>query len=305
MDIVERSMSSEIYELLKRPDELYVVDKAHRNPRFVEDVVREMLRQRRRDLSRPPGRLLRPGPPGELRGHPRAQRLRRALRHHGGDPPRARRQDVRRAAHRPERVARGLGEASAVPDTLFVTGRLAADALRSDPRQARTRLRLRGRGPRRFGGGAHAHRVDRAAAARRTAVVAQVMIPGLCRGDLAVIEARVGVPVVRGPKDLKDLPAFFGQERVLEGYGEYDAKILAEIVEAYRMPFADILARPSTSAPAAPTSSTSAARPWRRSRASPRWSRDSRSAGSRSASTPSTRRPSARPTRPGSTSCSA
>ena len=43
--IVEASMSSEIYELLKRPDELYVVEKAHRNPRFVEDVVREMLRR--------------------------------------------------------------------------------------------------------------------------------------------------------------------------------------------------------------------------------------------------------------------
>ena len=43
--IVEQSMSSEIYELLKRPDELYVVEKAHRNPRFVEDVVREMLRR--------------------------------------------------------------------------------------------------------------------------------------------------------------------------------------------------------------------------------------------------------------------
>jgi GTP cyclohydrolase-4 len=41
--VVERSMSSEIYELLKRPDELYVVDKAHRNPRFVEDAVRAML----------------------------------------------------------------------------------------------------------------------------------------------------------------------------------------------------------------------------------------------------------------------
>lgn len=41
--IVEASMSSEIYELLKRPDEFFVVNKAHRNPRFVEDVVREML----------------------------------------------------------------------------------------------------------------------------------------------------------------------------------------------------------------------------------------------------------------------
>ena len=45
VDIVEQSMSSEIYELLKRADELYVVDKGHRNPRFVEDVVREMLRR--------------------------------------------------------------------------------------------------------------------------------------------------------------------------------------------------------------------------------------------------------------------
>jgi GTP cyclohydrolase-4 len=42
--IVEASMSSETYELLKRPDEFFIVNKAHRNPRFVEDVVREMLR---------------------------------------------------------------------------------------------------------------------------------------------------------------------------------------------------------------------------------------------------------------------
>ena len=43
--IVESSMSSEIYELLKRPDELAVVEKAHAQPRFVEDCVREMVRQ--------------------------------------------------------------------------------------------------------------------------------------------------------------------------------------------------------------------------------------------------------------------
>ena len=42
--IVENGMSSEIYELLKRPDEQYVVDRAHRRPRFVEDSVREMVR---------------------------------------------------------------------------------------------------------------------------------------------------------------------------------------------------------------------------------------------------------------------
>jgi GTP cyclohydrolase IV len=41
--IVEASMSSEIYELMKRSDEAAVVEKAHRRPRFVEDCVREMI----------------------------------------------------------------------------------------------------------------------------------------------------------------------------------------------------------------------------------------------------------------------
>ena len=41
--IVEDSMSSEIYELMKRSDEAEVVEKAHRRPRFVEDCVREMV----------------------------------------------------------------------------------------------------------------------------------------------------------------------------------------------------------------------------------------------------------------------
>src|SRR5215203_5281639 len=41
--IVEDSMSSEIYELMKRSDEGAVVEKAHRRPRFVEDCVREMI----------------------------------------------------------------------------------------------------------------------------------------------------------------------------------------------------------------------------------------------------------------------
>jgi GTP cyclohydrolase I/GTP cyclohydrolase-4 len=43
LDIVEGSMSSEIYELMKRTDEAAVVEKAHRRPRFVEDCVREMI----------------------------------------------------------------------------------------------------------------------------------------------------------------------------------------------------------------------------------------------------------------------
>jgi GTP cyclohydrolase I/GTP cyclohydrolase-4 len=43
LDIVEDSMSSEIYEMMKRTDEASVVEKAHRRPRFVEDCVREMI----------------------------------------------------------------------------------------------------------------------------------------------------------------------------------------------------------------------------------------------------------------------
>jgi GTP cyclohydrolase IV len=44
VDIVEQSMSSPIYELLKRPDELFVVEHAHLSPRFVEDSVRLMVK---------------------------------------------------------------------------------------------------------------------------------------------------------------------------------------------------------------------------------------------------------------------
>lgn len=43
IDIAEGSLSSPTYELLKRGDETALVMHAHENPRFVEDVVREML----------------------------------------------------------------------------------------------------------------------------------------------------------------------------------------------------------------------------------------------------------------------
>jgi GTP cyclohydrolase-4 len=44
LEIVEDSMSSEVYELMKRSDEGAVVEKAHRRPRFVEDCVRLAIR---------------------------------------------------------------------------------------------------------------------------------------------------------------------------------------------------------------------------------------------------------------------
>ena len=42
IDIVEGVASCELYGLLKRPDEKYVTERAYDNPRFVEDMVREV-----------------------------------------------------------------------------------------------------------------------------------------------------------------------------------------------------------------------------------------------------------------------
>ena len=52
VEIVEGSMSSPIYELLKRPDELFVVEHAHLQPRFVEDSVRVALKSTLDELPR-------------------------------------------------------------------------------------------------------------------------------------------------------------------------------------------------------------------------------------------------------------
>jgi GTP cyclohydrolase I/GTP cyclohydrolase-4 len=56
LQIAESSMSSEIYELMKRTDEVAVVEKAHRRPRFVEDCVREMIAGVVRELPQLDGR---------------------------------------------------------------------------------------------------------------------------------------------------------------------------------------------------------------------------------------------------------
>ena len=96
-------MSSENYDLLKRPDELFVVEKAHRHPRFVEDTVREMLRSFVNTYPGAAGRRLRPRAAGEHGDDPQARRVRPARRAARRDPGRAR----GRSAPRQHR-ARGL-----------------------------------------------------------------------------------------------------------------------------------------------------------------------------------------------------
>jgi len=71
----------------------------------------------------------------------------------------------------------------------------------------------------------------------------RVLIPGLCRGDLAVLEAAAGVPVERGPDDCRRLDEWFGQQRQdLADYGRYDIEIIAEINHANRLAAAELLA---------------------------------------------------------------
>ncbi|MCR4428231.1 MAG: DUF6513 domain-containing protein [Caldiserica bacterium] len=59
-----------------------------------------------------------------------------------------------------------------------------------------------------------------------------IMVPGWVRGDLGPIEEKTNSKVILGPKDLKDIPVFFGRKRPPDGFGEYRVKILAEIVDA-------------------------------------------------------------------------
>jgi dihydropteroate synthase-like protein len=72
----------------------------------------------------------------------------------------------------------------------------------------------------------------------------RVVLPGLCAGDLAVVEEKAGVPVERGPRDLRDLPEFFGRggrQGPPPGYGAFDVEILAEINHAPRLPPSEVL----------------------------------------------------------------
>ena len=45
INIIENSMSSQMFELLKRSDEAAIVELAHKNPKFVEDCVRTMAQK--------------------------------------------------------------------------------------------------------------------------------------------------------------------------------------------------------------------------------------------------------------------
>ena len=60
----------------------------------------------------------------------------------------------------------------------------------------------------------------------------RIIIPGRCRGDLTALSQQLGVPVERGPEEVKDLPLYFGKKAHHYDLSEYRTKIFAEIVDA-------------------------------------------------------------------------
>lgn len=73
--------------------------------------------------------------------------------------------------------------------------------------------------------------------------ISAVILPGHCRGDLAPVEEAAGVPVRRGPVDLRELPGYFGRPEAPADYGEWDIEIIARIDRADELSIDEILDR--------------------------------------------------------------
>ena len=72
--------------------------------------------------------------------------------------------------------------------------------------------------------------------------ISRVILPGWCQGDLAELERHFGKPFERGPRDLYDLPEYFGlSQRRPADLSRYSVQILAEINHATRMPLPEIV----------------------------------------------------------------
>jgi len=71
----------------------------------------------------------------------------------------------------------------------------------------------------------------------------KMILPGLCQGDLSMLHRQYGIPVERGPNDLKDLPQYFGQQGMAPDLSQHGVEIFAEIVDAPDLSLDAILAK--------------------------------------------------------------
>jgi dihydropteroate synthase len=111
-------------------------------------------------------------------------------------------------------------------DTLFVTGRLAEPALRAvvselgiDHQIAVMNISVA------------ALMTTRWIAKRLSAAegVDNIVIPGLCEGDVDTLQQATGLPVRKGPADVLALPEWYGREAVRAQLGPRDVRVFAEI----------------------------------------------------------------------------
>ena len=71
----------------------------------------------------------------------------------------------------------------------------------------------------------------------------RIIMPGRYRGDLERLSAHFGVPFVRGPDEIADLPAFLGRAGTPPDLSRHDMRIFAEIVDAPALSLDALLAR--------------------------------------------------------------
>lgn len=71
----------------------------------------------------------------------------------------------------------------------------------------------------------------------------RIVIPGRCRGDIAALSEQLGVPVERGPEEVKDLPQYFGKNAHQYDLSQYQTKIFAEIVDAPNISVDEVIQR--------------------------------------------------------------
>jgi dihydropteroate synthase-like protein len=71
----------------------------------------------------------------------------------------------------------------------------------------------------------------------------RIIVPGRCRGDIEALTQNLGIPVERGPEELKDLPQYFGKQAHQYDLSQYSVKIFAEITDAAMISIDEALQR--------------------------------------------------------------
>ena len=71
----------------------------------------------------------------------------------------------------------------------------------------------------------------------------RIIVPGRCRGSLETLSQTLGLPIDRGPEELKDLPQYFGKAAQKPDLSRYSLKIFAEIVDAPNVSVEEVVKR--------------------------------------------------------------